>query len=41
MTKKIKAPAKILWKLRYKKCDYGKLKTPKGTKVCKRKPGKK
>jgi len=39
MTKTIKAPAKILWRLRYKdpKCEHGRLKTPTRTgRVCKK-----
>lgn len=41
--KKIRAPSKILWKLRYKgapKCPHGELKNPKGKRKCKLPPGR-
>ncbi len=43
MGRKVVAPAKILWTLRYKetKCPHGRLKTPTSTgRVCKRKTGR-
>lgn len=41
MTKKVRAPSKIVWRLRYKGCPHGKLKKPKGQRKCKRKAGRK
>lgn len=43
MARKIRSPSRIRVKLRYKqeKCERGKLKNPKGNRICKIKPGPK